>query len=245
MALLTAVIMGASWVWVQPQSAYAAEGSPNALSGKVQVAGGPIAGSTVTLYAAGDSEPLQLAQVKTGDDGTFNLDVGQVAAGKVLYVVARGGTPKATTGKRPDDALALLAVLGTTLPKAVTVNELTTVASAFTAARFINGEAISGNLLGLRIAAGNVPNLVDPETGEWGKVLIESVQQHLHYDVGELQYPRVSYQRLLHCGGRRLARPLPQGRNATRRNNIEDHLRGHGGHCPRPVGQPIGALRTV
>jgi hypothetical protein len=39
------------------------------------------------------------------------------------------------------------------------------VASAFTAARFINGEAISGNLLGLRIAAGNTPNQVDLETG--------------------------------------------------------------------------------
>jgi hypothetical protein len=39
---------------------------------------------------------------------------------------------------------------------------VTTVASAFTTARFINGESISGNPLGLRIAAGNVPNLVDP-----------------------------------------------------------------------------------
>ncbi len=64
-------------------------------------------------------------------------------------------------------------MLGTALPKTVTVNELTTVASAFTAARFINGEAISGNALGLRIAAGNVPNLVDPGTGTWGKVLLD------------------------------------------------------------------------
>ena len=53
------------------------------------------------------------------------------------------------------------------------INELTTVASAFTAARFINGEAISGNPLGLRIAAGNAPNLVDPVTGKWGKVLLD------------------------------------------------------------------------
>ena len=53
------------------------------------------------------------------------------------------------------------------------MNELTTVASAFTAARFINGESISGNPLGLRIAAGNVPNLVDPATGKWGKVLLD------------------------------------------------------------------------
>src|SRR5262249_26617566 len=52
---------------------------------------------------------------------------------------------------------------------------LTTVASVFTAARFISGESISGNPLGLRIAAGNVPNLVDPVTGTWGKVLLDPV----------------------------------------------------------------------
>jgi hypothetical protein len=120
---------------------------------------------------------MQLAQSKTGDDGAFDLEVGanvlQGAADKVLYVVARGGTPQAPPGKGSDDALALLAVLGTSLPKTATINELTTVASAFTAARFINGESISGNPLGLRIAAGNVANLVDPETGGWGKVLID------------------------------------------------------------------------
>ena len=90
----------------------------------------------------------------------------------VLYLVAKGG--EAAAGKRGDDpALALLAVLGSSPPAAVTVNELTTVASAYTAARFIDGEAISGNPLGLRIAAGNVPNLVDPATGGWGKVLLD------------------------------------------------------------------------
>ena len=66
-----------------------------------------------------------------------------------------------------------MAVLGTELPKTATVNELTTVASAFAAAQFIQGESISGNPLGLRIAAGNVPNLVDPATGQWGKVLLD------------------------------------------------------------------------
>jgi hypothetical protein len=64
-------------------------------------------------------------------------------------------------------------VLGNKPPERVVVNELTTVASAFTAARFLRGEAISGNSLGLRIAAGNAPNLVDPVTGGWGKVLLD------------------------------------------------------------------------
>ncbi len=67
----------------------------------------------------------------------------------------------------------VMSLLGTSLPKSATVNELTTVASTFTAARFIEGDSISGKPLGLRIAAGNAPNLVDPTTGGWGKVLLD------------------------------------------------------------------------
>jgi len=84
-------------------------------------------------------------------------------------------SPKAAETKGPNDSIALMAVLGTELPKTVTVNELTTVASTFTAARFITGEAISGNPLGLKIAAGNTPNLVDPEIGGWGKALLDPI----------------------------------------------------------------------
>jgi hypothetical protein len=169
-AVLAAILIATS---SQPPRADAAPGG-NGFAGRVQCASGPIAGSTVTLYAADDGNPMQLAQGKTGDDGTFKLDVDAEklkGADKVFYVVARGGTPK--SGKGPNDAIALLTVLGTTLPKAVTINELTTVASTFTAARFIQGEAISGKPLGLRIAAGNVPNLVDPETGGWGNVVLD------------------------------------------------------------------------
>src|SRR5262249_12627091 len=125
-----------------------ATAGPGEFSGKVQGGGSPIAGSTVTLYAAGEGKPMQLAQGKTNDDGTCELEVAadkpKGSAGKVLYLVARGGTPRAAGARGPNDAIALLAVLGTARPKAVTVNELTTVASTFTSARFINGEAISG-----------------------------------------------------------------------------------------------------
>ncbi len=149
-------------------SALAAE-----LAGTVQGAGSPIAGSTVTLYAAGTGAPTQLAQGKTDDTGAFKLEVGEPPADSVLYVIAKGGTAKAAAGKGPNEAIALLAVLGGAPPKKVTVNELTTVASVFTAARFINREAISGKPLGLKIAAGNTPNLVDPETGSWGNIILD------------------------------------------------------------------------
>jgi len=145
------------------------------IEGKVMGAGKPISGSLVTLYAASEGAPMRLVLAKTGEDGSFKMTVDPTAPslqGKVLYLTAIGGTPKAAADKGPNDAIALLSVLGTKLPNTVTVNELTTVASAFTNARFINGDAISGKPLGLKIAAGNVPNLVNLKTGGWGKVIV-------------------------------------------------------------------------
>jgi hypothetical protein len=145
------------------------------LGGSVQAAGKPIAGAAVTLFAAGTGAPTKLAEGRTDDKGAFKLKAKQTPKDSVLYVVAKGGTPKAAASKGANDAVALLSVLGTTPPKTITVNELTTVASAFTAARFISGDSISGNPLGLQIAAGNAPNLVDPTTGKWGKVLLDPI----------------------------------------------------------------------
>jgi len=166
--LLGVALVASSLLGVIPAAA------AESLKGQVLGGGAPISNSTVTLWAASAGAPKQLAQVRTGADGRFVLNA-TGAAGKdsILYVVAKGGIPSANKTGSNNPAIALMTVLGTKLPKTVTVNELTTVASAFTAARFINGEAISGNPLGLRIAAGNAPNLVDPATGKWGKVILD------------------------------------------------------------------------
>jgi hypothetical protein len=135
------------------------------LSGQVQGGGAPIASSTVTLWAASPGAPKQLAQVTTGADGRFTVNApDEVGSDSILYVVAKGGTAAAHKAGGNHPAIALLSVLGPKAPQTIVVNELTTVASVFTAARFIDGEAISGHALGLRIAAGNAPNLVDPIT---------------------------------------------------------------------------------
>ncbi len=97
----------------------------------------------------------------------------QLPAGddSVLYLVAGGGQPAASKVRGDNKAIVLMAVLGTRAPAEVVVNELTTVASVWTGAQFLNGTALSGKALGLRIAAGNVPNLVDLETGALGPVI--------------------------------------------------------------------------
>ena len=45
---------------------------------------------------------------------------------------------------------------------------MTTIASVWTNAQFLDGAAIKGPALSLSIAAGNVPNFVDLQTGGWG-----------------------------------------------------------------------------
>jgi len=139
------------------------------IEGQVQAGGAPLANSTVTLWAASAGEPRQLAQVKSGSDGRFLLLSQETPGTDVsLYLVAKGGQAKSNGDNL---AIALLTVLGNTPPAKVVINEMTTVASAWTNAQFLDGTALKGYALGLRVAAGNVPNFVDLETGGYGVMI--------------------------------------------------------------------------
>jgi len=142
------------------------------IEGQVQAGGGPVANSTVTLWAASEGEPKQLVQAKTDGDGSFALSTDAApGSGASLYLVARGGVASVNKGAGDNPALAFLAVLGVEPPANATVNEMTTVASVWTNAQFLDGAAIKGPALGLKIAAGNVPNFVDLQTGGWGTAI--------------------------------------------------------------------------
>jgi streptogramin lyase len=142
------------------------------LVGHVYGGGGPVAESTVTLWAAGQGAPTKLAESKAGDDGAFDLKFDtHRAGGDVLYLIAKGGTPKVGGSQEANPAITLMATLGANPPKDVTINELTTVASVWTGAQFLKGETFNGHALGLKIAAGNVSNLVDLATGGLGPVI--------------------------------------------------------------------------
>jgi 5-hydroxyisourate hydrolase-like protein (transthyretin family) len=142
------------------------------LEGQVLGAGSPIANATVTLFAATSSAPTQLSQTQTRADGRFRLSYARAQTSDTsFYLVATGGVPDANKGSGNNPNIALLTVVGATPPPKVVVNEMTTVASVWTHAQFLDGTAIKGHSLGLKIAAGNVPNFVDLQTGGWGTTI--------------------------------------------------------------------------
>ena len=156
------------------------------IEGQVQVGGGPLASSTVTLWAASASDPKQLAQTQTGSNGDFVIGSQETLGNDaVLYLVAKGGVATINKGSGDNPAIALLTVLGNTPPDKVVINELTTVASVWTNAQFLDGTAIKGHALGLHIAAGNVPNFVDLRTGGWGVAISRPAQQRPDADYGK------------------------------------------------------------
>jgi len=139
------------------------------IGGQVRAGGDAVANSAVTLWAASSADPKQLAQTQTGNDGSFELGTDETLGADVsLYLVAKGGATTVNNGGGNNPAIALLTVLGNTPPANVVINEMTTVASVWTNAQFLDGIAIKGQALGLRVAAGNVPNFVDLQTGSWG-----------------------------------------------------------------------------
>lgn len=140
------------------------------ISGQVTGAGAAIANSTVTLWAATSDNPQQLAQSRTGTDGAFSLSA-NVPANASAYIVATGGQPAASKVVGDNPAIVLMAVLGAAPPEKVVINEFTTVASVWTHNQLLEGTAIKGQPLQLRIAADNLPSFVDLASGGWGRVI--------------------------------------------------------------------------
>ena len=139
------------------------------INGQVLAAGAPVVGSTITLWAEGSGAPTQLGQTRSDTDGRFILTAN--GRGAMLYLVAKGGRPAANRAVGDNPAIALITILGSKPPAKAVVNEMTTVASVWTHHQFIDGAAIKGNPLGLKIAAGNVPSFVDLQSGGWGSTI--------------------------------------------------------------------------
>jgi hypothetical protein len=123
----------------------------------------PLGGVVVTLYEATAGAPLVIGTAKTDAAGKFSLDPSRTASNSIFYATATLG-----------GGLKLATIIGPKIPASITINELTTVAAAFSMAQFAQNGVIAGNAFGLRIASGMNDNLVSPLTGASSEVLLSS-----------------------------------------------------------------------
>jgi streptogramin lyase len=121
----------------------------------------PLRDVLVTLHEATAGAPNTIGSDTTGRDGRFSFHIPSTSTDSIFYATARAG-----------DGVVLVAVVGPEIRGEIVINELTTVAAAFSMAQFSDGTRIAGNAFGLRIAAGMNDNLVDPRTGRPSKVLL-------------------------------------------------------------------------
>jgi hypothetical protein len=147
-------------------------------TGKVLAGTTPIIGATVQVYAAGTTgngsapTPLLSGALTTNSSGAFSVSSYICPTStSILYLVATGG--QAGTTAPANSGTVLMTSPGTcntvTSGSAITINELTTVASAYAFSQFLALGAKLGatatNISGIALAAGTLANLVNPATG--------------------------------------------------------------------------------
>jgi sugar lactone lactonase YvrE len=152
-----------------------APGKSLSLGGKAMGGQQPVVGATVTLYAAGatgyGTGDSQLGQTTTDSNGNWHFSTTCPSGNPQLYVVATGGS---AVGGSSNTAIGLSSALGdcnsASTQTGFNVDEVTTVASAFALAPFLDGSGqhlgtSAGNSLGLNNAVGNVSLLADLKAG--------------------------------------------------------------------------------
>lgn len=137
------------------------------LNGRVQsgASGSPIpmVSKPLTLYQAQQGEAVALGATTTDADGKFSIAVPSAGDCGIFYVQADLGC-----------GVSLLACLGAAPPAEVCLNELTSVAAAFSLAQFVLNDHVSGDGFGLGVAARMNDNIADVRTGEPSAVLLTS-----------------------------------------------------------------------
>ena len=141
--------------------------NPKSLSGVVQTGGTscsqPLANVAVTLFEATQALPTTVGQATTDGSGRFTIPYRNRSSSSIFFVKADIG-----------EGVEFVTVLGQNLPGSVTINELTSVAASYSMAQFLRTGVISGNSLGLQIAAGMNDNIVASATGQSSPVLLNS-----------------------------------------------------------------------
>ena len=169
--LRISVLIVASMVLI-PSAASCANPAPAlTLQGRVESEGVGLEGYEVALLASfigADGHSRVLGHDTSGPFGEFEIDyrLPHGLASKsppVLFVLAEKGP-----------AMLASAVGEAPLVGPAVVNELTTVATGFAFAQFVDGRDITGNRFGMINAVRMAANLASPETGRIGEILDRS-----------------------------------------------------------------------
>lgn len=155
---------------------------PLTVNGKVHGGQQAVAGAQIQLYVAGNAgngsaaSPLLNTTVTSGGDGSFSItgDYSCPSATSQVYLVATQGNPGLGSGGN-NPALAMMAALGScgnlSPTQFIWINEVTTVAAAYTLAPFTQdiehiGSSATNYAGGLANAFLNAPLIADTSTGD-------------------------------------------------------------------------------
>ncbi|MDD7910909.1 hypothetical protein PUV47_13355 [Pseudovibrio exalbescens] len=149
------------------------------LQGVATLGGEPLVAAPVILWQTdGESGADQLGAAVTDENGSFTFSRLDGANEDGLFYL--------TAAHVENNQVMLMSAIGPRLQEQVFINELTTIATIFTHAQFMNGVDIRGNQRGLLIAAANMPNLVDPLTGTWGEAVLSPLNARENNSLAKL-----------------------------------------------------------
>lgn len=136
----------------------------NQLTGRVYFGGQARGHVNVRIYEASTDRLAQVGSTETAGDGTFSCSPSSTTTDGVFYALVYPA----------GNEILLATIIGPIIQGSIIINELTTVAAAFSMAQFIDNNTIQGDDFGLRIAWGMNDNLVNVRTGEPSEVLMNS-----------------------------------------------------------------------
>lgn len=127
----------------------------------------PQRNKTVVLRTT-TADNSQFGQVTTDENGAFVLDYPFPTVAGTFYI-------QAEISNEAGNQVILMAVLAPSLPAQITINELTTVAAAYSGAQFLAPDAsLVGEAQAMRIVSGMNANLVDVTTGRSSLLMTSS-----------------------------------------------------------------------